>query len=417
MLTIYRRHSPVNPAIKESGCKVHYPGLLKGNRIMTGKQKTKYLDCDCPLWSRGPNQPGRSLGTNDLKVALAMVQAKDAKSKDVAVHGKTIEDAIETFLKRSTSRIKGVTTEIKNEKGDVTGMHYTGTLGAYAQILRGRLLTFCHAQNIHHIQQLGGDMIETFKTDGLGTMKDSSRTTATKYLRRFLKMAFVWKWITTPLHAEVSAHPSKTNEKKPFTKAEVATMLTAAENMNDGTEYGSDGPRLRLLMEFALETGMRRGDVVRYLPSKAIQTKQGVWKYTFRPQKTGKTVEVKLVTAYISHGLKTAIDACKWMSADRPFAYSVVDLRDDSTTDTTTLMGEQLYSRFQAIGKKYCVDDCRPHRLRSDRFGFGHESVLAFHPGPYRRWSYERMDRDLCKREPFRQQALQILRRSNRQAA
>ena len=95
-----------NPAIKESGCKVHYPGLLKGKRIMSGKEKAKYLDCDCPLWSRGPNQPGRSLGTNDLKVALAMVQAKDAKSKDVAVHGKTLEDAIETFLKRSASRIK-----------------------------------------------------------------------------------------------------------------------------------------------------------------------------------------------------------------------------------------------------------------------------------------------------------------------
>ncbi len=302
-----------------------------------------------------------------MKVATAKVRAKDAKSKDVAVYGDTLETAIQNFLDFQTTEVKGIATEIKDEKGKTTGYHYTGTVRQYRQILTDRLMPFLAEHGVHHVQGLTVPLLNKFIKHGLADLFDTSRTTAVKYLRRFLKWTYGTLSDTSlkvPLHSYIATPSSRSEPTMPYSKEEVTAILKAAETMNDKTVYGCDGPRFRLLCELLEETGMRRGDAIRYLPSKCFDAGNGTWKYKFRPQKTPKKVQVKLVTTYISDRLKKAIDNCTWMSTDRPFAHSIVDLRDDSPTDTTSAMADQVSSRFKAIGKQIGLADCRTHRMR-----------------------------------------------------
>jgi integrase len=333
MITLYRRHA--------TDCKVH------SIKNMTDKAKRRYMDCDCAIYMNGTgDHAGRkSADTRDIKVAIAKMQAADAKSKDQAVYGLTLADAIQKFLDSREHRIKG------------------GTKNTYSRILNGRLMTFAAEKNVTHIQQLTVDMLEDFKTYGLGDIADTSKTTATKFLRRFLKVAHQRGWLPESLATRVTAHESTTEQKQPYTDDEVTKILTAAGTMDDGSAYGSDGARFGLLAQLMLETGMRCGDAVRFVPAKCVQSPTTkLWKYSFRPMKTQK-LKKKLVTAYIPNWLKLAIDACSWMSEDRPFAHVLVVLEDE-TTDRTLCMVGQVYQRMQAIGVRCKVTDCRPHRLR-----------------------------------------------------
>lgn len=130
MITLYRRHS--------TDCPVHKI------KKMTPKAKKRYTDCDCAIWMNGTGEhTGRkSADTRDWKVAIAKMQALDAKSKDAAVYGLTLADAIQKFLDSTEHRIKGT------------------TLDKYKRILKGRLLTFAGEKNLTH-------RIENFQTKRL----------------------------------------------------------------------------------------------------------------------------------------------------------------------------------------------------------------------------------------------------------
>jgi len=104
MLTLYRRHSA--PTENSEGCHVH---TIKK---MTAKAKKRYTDCNCPIWMNGTGDHSgvrESADTRDMKVAVAKMQAMDAKSKDAAVYGMTLEESIKKFLDSAVHRIKGAT--------------------------------------------------------------------------------------------------------------------------------------------------------------------------------------------------------------------------------------------------------------------------------------------------------------------
>ncbi len=69
-----------------------------------------------------------------------------------------------------------------------------------------------------------------------------------------------------------------------------------------------------------------------------------------------RTKAPKIMDAYLSDRLKTAIDNCKWLSSERPFFYGSVS--------NPYSCGQQAYDRMQTIGERCGLADCRPHRLR-----------------------------------------------------
>ncbi len=102
-----------------------------------------------------------------------------------------------------------------------------------------------------------------------------------------------------------------------------------------------------------LETGMRVGDACLFDPSKLTRG-ETLWCYSFIQQKQRRALEKpRRHEVFLSDALKTRIDNCQWFSANLPFSYS-----------KKRYLGQQVYDVMQAIGKRYSIPDCRPHRLR-----------------------------------------------------
>ena len=98
-----------------------------------------------------------------------------------------------------------------------------------------------------------------------------------------------------------------------------------------------------------------RGDAIRFDP--AVLTKgEHLWIYIYLPQKKKKTEKPKPVEAYLTDRLKTAIEACEWLSPKRPFFYG--------SSKNPAYLANEVYSRMQTMGERCGVEDCRPHRLR-----------------------------------------------------
>jgi len=108
-------------------------------------------------------------------------------------------------------------------------------------------------------------------------------------------------------------------------------------------------------LELMLETGMRVGDSIRFDPA-VLAKGEHLWIYAFSMQKRKRTEKPKPMEAYITDRLKTAIDACEWLSPKRPFFYG--DSKDPA------YLANEVYARMQTLGARCGVPDCRPHRLR-----------------------------------------------------
>lgn len=326
-LTLYRRHL--------KACPVHKSKL-------PSRAKRHYDSCQCPIWIYGHTEDGtliprESTGLTDMAEAEALRSSITSKGKSLEVHGPTLEDCITEYL---VSR--------KHELGPKTyGQH---------ALLLSRLQVFCAEKGKVFIRQLNVDLLEEFKTHGLPNLANTSKGTATAKLRCFLREALRREWLKEPLADKVRPHRSTYEPAQPYSDEEVRKILTAASNISGGTHgYAAHPQTFRLLLDLMLETGLRVGDAIRYDPRACIKD-EGVWTYTYLPQKRKQTAAPRYIEAYLSDRLKVAIDQCRWLSPALPFQWG--DFANPA------YLGNEVYERMQAIGVKHEIADCRPHRLR-----------------------------------------------------
>jgi len=325
-LTLYRRHT--------ASCPV-------GKSKISARAKRAAMGCDCPIWMYGRTGntlvPRQSTGFTDLPDAEAMRDALIAQSKNENVHGPQLGECIEKYL---ASR--------KHELGEKT---YGQT-----KLLLGRLRDYCEKRNIHFTREINVDVLETFKVDGLPDLADTSKSTAVAKLRCFLRDAYRRGWITESLVDKVRPHKAVYDQKEPYTDEEVEKILAEALKLNGGTHgYAKHPETFRLLIELMLETGMRVGDAIRFNPATLVKGEH-MWVYTFFMQKQKKTEKPKPVEAYLTDSLKTAIDACAWLSPKLPFYYG--------ESKNPAYLANEVYERMKTLGARCEVADCRPHRLR-----------------------------------------------------
>jgi integrase len=217
------------------------------------------------------------------------------------------------------------------------------------------LRQYCHARGAYFIRELTVDMLESFKAVGLPGIADITKSTKVAQLRCFLREAFRREWITQPLVERVTPYRATQEQKDPYSDTEVAKILEEAERLNGGrTGYSAEPHTFRLLLDLMLATGMRVGDAVRFDP-KVLRRGDCLWIYPHIQQKRRKGERLKTIEAYISDNLKSSIDACAWLSPDRPFMYG---------SGAPNRLGTEVWKRMQTIGSRCGVGDCRPHRLR-----------------------------------------------------
>lgn len=349
MLDIYRFHNP--------DCKQK---LLAGD--WTPDTLREYgrdnEHCRCIIYLTGTTEDGQfyprqSTKLRDWEAAEALVKKYDAKGKDAEVHGKTLEECVQLYLK---FREKGVGKK---------------THGQYKLVLT-RLKDYAEHRNKMFIRELTVDLCQQFITDL--DMEENSKSTSAAKLKKFLKEAYKREWILKPLAVSVESPVASYEQGDPFTEEEVEKILAGALKLSGGVSAYAKYPKtFRLLLETMNETGMRCGDTIRYDPSSCVKSDL-MWKYVYLPQKTRRDKKPKMATVYLTDRLKKAIDECGWMSKKYPFAYLTVNPKNDKE-DRTTYMANEVYERMKSIGarcvdaegKPAPVDNCRPHRFR-DRF-------------------------------------------------
>jgi len=328
VLTLYRRHTKT--------CHVNETKLSPG-------AKRRYMDCQCPLWIYGNTDDGhvprQSVGTTDLAVAEAQRQDLLKKAESQIVHGPRLDDCIERFV---LSR--------EHELGDKTAASYRFQLD--------RLRAYCAARGAHHMRDLTVDLLENYKVDGLpDDMANTTKQIVVAKVRCFLRTAFRRGWIEKALAEQVTGHAAVYEQKEPYTEDEVGLILNESGKLNGGREgYASAPATFRLLLELMLETGMRVSDAIRFDPAQTYQGESGLWVYPFSQRKRKRTKAPVTMEAYLSCPLKTAIDACKWLSPSKPFWYGPASAGYG--------LAYQVYDRMQTIGSRCGIEDCRPHRLR-----------------------------------------------------
>lgn len=321
-LTLYRRH------LKTCG--------IRQNQKLKPRAKRLYMDCECPIWMYGQTGDGivprQSTGLTDLKEAEALRASMLADGKDEKVHGPRIDDCIERFLEA-----------LAHEVGE-------DTKAQHEHLLR-HLKEYLANKGIYFIREITVDLLERFKVNGMPGNAGTTKKTYTAKMRAFLREAFRREWIQKPLAEQVKGFEALYEEKEPYSDEEIEKILNGALELNGGRNGYSKYPKtFRLLLELMLECGFRVSDAVRFDPAKLTKG-QVMWVYPFRMMKRRRHQKPKMIQAYISHRLKSEIDACEWLSSKSPFLY-----------------GNQPESgvreRMATIGARCGVEDCRPHRLR-----------------------------------------------------
>lgn len=325
-LTLYRRHSADCPALK-------LPLPAKARRLHTA--------CNCPIWIAGHTDTSifrrQSTKLTDWKAAEALRASWVAESQDQLVHGPRLAECAEKYLQ---SRVP--------ELGDkASGQH---------KLLLARLQAYCQQHGVYFIREMTVDLLETFKIEGLPGLADSSKSVYVAKLRCFLREALRREWIIKPLADQITTHPATFEQKSPYSDEEVDKILAGALQLSGGTHGYSKHPEtFRLLLELMLATGMRVGDALRYNPS-AVVKGDYLWVYTYQPQKQKKTKQPKSIEAFLPDELKTAIDACKWLSPTLPFHFG--------SASNKSYLSSEVYRHMQTVGDRCGIADCRPHRLR-----------------------------------------------------
>lgn len=126
-------------------------------------------------------------------------------------------------------------------------------------------------------------------------------------------------WIKELLVDKITTVRAVYEQKEPYTDEEIATILDHVSRLDGGTHgYAKQRQTLRLLIELMLATGLRVGDAVAFDP-RALSKGDGLWIYTYHPQKQKMSEKPKLLEAYTTDEMKKRIDECKWLSKKGPF--------------------------------------------------------------------------------------------------
>lgn len=324
-MPLFRRHLKT--------CAVHKLQLpARARRFWNG--------CECPVWLSGRvgnvTYDRHSLNLTDWKEALAYVAALDAAGKNVVVHGERLQTCKELFLASH-------------------GLTVTPRVLQQHELLLGRLTDYCATRGVFFVRELNVDVLERFKIEGLPSTANKFNQIAK--LKTFLRHAFRLGWITENLADRVLGVQTDYLPGVPFEEEEIVRLLDGATAMEPAREgYARLPVTFRLMMEFALATGMRAGDCARYYPRRCTKGEK-LWVYNFEPQKQKRTRRKKTVEAFLPEKLKLRIDNAEWFSVKYPFAYADVD-------EDPHYLGKAMYRLMQQIGKYVGVKDARPHRLR-----------------------------------------------------
>ena len=323
-MPLYRRHLRT--------CAVHALNLpARAVRFWNG--------CRCPIWLSGrvgnTVYDRHSLNLTDWKEAQAYLAALDVAGKNTAVHGERLQTCVDLFL---ATHALAVTPRVLQQH----------------RLLLGRLTDYCAGQGLFFVRELTVDALERFKVQGLPST--ANRFNMVAKLKTFLRHAFRVGWITENLAGRVLGVQSTYAPGEPFEEEEIIRLLDGATALRPAEAgYGRLPATFRLMLEFALATGMRAGDVCRYDPRRCTKG-QVLWVYSFEAQKQKKNRRQRTMEAFLPERLKVAIDDAEWFSTRLPFSYG--DFADPHYLATA------MYRLMHDIGERVGVADARPHRLR-----------------------------------------------------
>jgi len=325
---------------------------LKTCRVHTLKLPTRAVrywnECRCPIWLSGRVgnviYDRHSLDLIDWKEAVAHVAALEAQGKSVTVHGERLQVCIDLFL---ASHGLVVTPKV---------------LGQHDLLLR-RLRDYCTARGLYFVRELSADVLERFKVE---LPETASKYNMVAKLKTFLRHAFRVGWITENLADRVMSVTTQYAPGDPFEEDEIVRLLDGVTGLRPAREgYARLPGTFRLMMEFALTTGLRAGDCVRYDPRRCTKGEQ-LWIYSFEPQKQRSTRRKRTVEAFLPESLKLAIDKAEWFSEKLPFSYG--EFEDPH------YLASMMRLVMREIGKNVGVAKARPHRLRDS---FAVRNLLA----------------------------------------
>ncbi len=321
-------------------------------RHYCGSKDKHFFECSCPIWITGrlPDGqlvPRQSTGQYDLASAEAVRSdlIRRHTTPENPLKGITIQAALDEYM-----------ASVENEIAPAVADQY--------RLVIGKLIEFCLRRSVpvHYLSELTVDILESFASKAYKNKASTTQAVAMAKVKALLNDAFRRGWIKEPLAKRMKKYTGQYQQAQPFTEDQVLLVLNGCSTMqrgNNGIGYAHKPETFRLLLELQLETGMRCGDATQYDPKNGFlfRAESGLWVYRFLPQKRLRKAKIpKLHDVYLTDRLKDAINACKWMSKERPFAWG-------SFTRPTYLANE-VYSRMQAIGDRVGVEDCRPHRLR-----------------------------------------------------
>lgn len=315
--------------------------------------KDKYsFGCSCPIWITGrlPDGqlvPRQSTGQYDLTSAEAVRSdlIRRLTTPENPLKGITIQAALDDYL-----------ASIENEIAPAVADQY--------RLIIGKLIEFCQHRSVpvYYMSELTVDILDSFATKAYKKKASTTQAVGMAKVKALLNDAFRRGWIKEPLAKRIKKYTGQYQQAQPFTEEQVALVLNGCSTMqrgNNGIGYAHKQKTFRLLLELQLETGMRCGDATQYDPINGFlfRAESGLWVYRFLPQKRLRRAKIsKLHDVYLTDRLKDAIDACDWMSKERPFAWG--------SFKRPSYLANEVYLRMQAIGDRVGVEDCRPHRLR-----------------------------------------------------
>lgn len=256
------------------------------------KKGRKYMGCNCPIWCDGDlngKRFRRSLRLRDLTRAAKRLEAwekSEGKTGGAAGEPLTVKQAIESYL------------------GDCRARKLAeSTLTSYGKTLE-HFQAFCDRTGVKYVQEITLTTLTDFRASRRVTIqkgdeiieRDIAGSTSGKELetmRAFCAFAKKHGWIAENYAKEVKAPKEDECPTLPFTAAEVAAILKACDNLEDGNPNTRERTRARAraLCLVMLYSGLRISDTVK-LRRKVVDLTTG--KLLLRTMKTGKKLYVRL---------------------------------------------------------------------------------------------------------------------------
>jgi site-specific recombinase XerD len=266
-------------------------------------------------------------------------------------------------------------------KADTKNNVEPSTLKQY-RILLSRLSSFCESHGYVFLKQLGVVEVREFR----GSWTTYSPRTASKHIER-LKRFFNWcvenGWLTVSPAKPLKPPKVSETDVVPFTEEEVGKIMNACESYE-----GPNKPRLIVLTNLMLATGLRISDAVTVSKDKFVHSKDG-WMMELRTAKTGTAVACP-----IQDGLAKAVLK---LSGEHPFWTGNSDLED--RTKNWRKIYTTVFKTAGVKGTPHMLRHCAAKRLLVAGVPISHVATLLGNTEQVCRKSY-------AKWIPERQKAL-----------